>query len=111
MIRFLAQIAAAVVFAIIVYATLSPIQLRPQTGYVGLEREAAFALFGAVLMLAFPDQPWAIVAAIVAIAVGLELTQRLTRDRHGKVLDAVQKIVGGMVGCALGYLISQFANL
>lgn len=111
MIRSLAQIAAAVVFAIIVYATLSPIQLRPRTGFVGLEREAAFALLGAALMMAFPDQPWAIVAATVAIAIGLELTQRLTRDRHGKIVDAVQKTVGGMIGCALGYLISQYADL
>jgi hypothetical protein len=108
MIQTAARVAALFVFAVIVYVTISPINLRPATGLTGLEREAAYALLGLTLAVAFPARMWIVTIAIVVIAGGLELAQHLTPDRHGRLIDAVQKAAGGLVGMAIGYLFNRF---
>lgn len=108
MIRNIALIATVVVVSIIVFATLSPLDLRPRTGFVGPEREAAFLLLGVVAVVAFPSHLWLVIAAMVASTIGLELAQHLTPDRHGHVADALQKLGGGLVGCALGFGVNRF---
>ena len=109
MIHTLALVATPLILAVIVYATLSPARLRPRTGYVSFEREAAFALLATAMTVAFPSYFWWAVAAAIGIAVGLELAQNLTPDRHGRAIDALQKVAGVVVGCSIGYLINRFA--
>lgn len=108
MLRTLAQVAALLVLAVIIYATLSPLDLRPRTGFVAFEREAAFALLGLALMLAFPDHAGFVVLGVIVVAIGLELAQHLTPDRHSRLIDALQKAGGALAGCAIGYIANRF---
>jgi len=91
----------------IVYATLSPIQDRPVIAGPQLEHFVAFALVGLAFGLAYPNRLLLIVAIVVGSAFGLEALQLLTPDRHGRVLDAVMKAVGGVCGIGAGQLISS----
>ena len=99
-------IAAWACLAFIVYATLSPIYDRPTLPVsVGFERLAAFALLGFLFCLAFPRQFILVSLIVVGSAVLLEFAQQLTPDRHGRALDAVQKIAGGSLGILVGQAI------
>jgi VanZ family protein len=93
--------------AFIVYATLSPIEDRPVMAGPQLEHFAAFGLVGLAFGLAYPNRLLLIVAIVVGSAFGLEVLQLLTPDRHGRVLDAVMKAVGGVCGIGAGQLISS----
>jgi uncharacterized membrane protein len=99
------RIAAWLALGVIIFATLSPIGLRPQTGLpVNLERWAAYLLAGGLFGLAYPRQIlWA--ALLLAIgAIGLELAQMLRPGRHGRELDALFKMFGAWIGLGLGWL-------
>jgi hypothetical protein len=108
MVQNIARVAALIVFAIIAYATLSLIDYRPRTGFVGLEREVAYLFLGFALAVAFPSRFWLVALALVAIAFGLEFAQQLTPDRHGRIIDAVQKLGGGIVGLLIGQRANRF---
>jgi VanZ family protein len=99
MLHRLVVIAAWVCIIFIAYSTLSPIEARPiLAASAGLERGAAFALMGALFCLAYPRH-WIFVFAIVlGSAALLEFAQLLTPDRHGQLLDALQKMAGGTLG-------------
>jgi hypothetical protein len=43
-----------------------------------------------------------VVLAMLVMIVGLEVAQALRPDRHGRVLDVVEKAVGAGFGAALG---------
>jgi VanZ family protein len=85
-------------FVFIVLATLSPIQYRPVFAGPQLEHFAAFAVLGTAFGLAYPNRSLLVVAFVLGSAVGLEALQLLTPDRHGQVIDAVMKILGGIFG-------------
>jgi hypothetical protein len=92
--------------AFIVFATLSPIDLRPQVAGVGLERFVAFAATGLLFGLAYPRRPGLVVALVLCGACILEMTQLITTDRHGRLPDLFVKMAGG----STGILIAQFWN-
>jgi hypothetical protein len=95
----LVVIAAWVCMTFIAYSTLSPIEARPVlASSPGLERVTAFALMGALFCLAYPRQWIFVLAIVLGSAALLELAQLLTPDRHGQLLDALQKMVGGTLG-------------
>jgi VanZ family protein len=99
-------IAAWTCLTFIAYATLSPLAARPTVvPSAGLEHFAAFAVLGALFCLAYPRH-WVFVLAIVpGSAVVLELAQLLTPDRHGELVDALQKMAGGTFGiCVIAVL-------
>jgi hypothetical protein len=85
-------------FAFIAFATLSPIQDRPVLAGPQFEHFAAFAVLGIAFGLAYPNRPLFVVALVLGSAAGLEALQLLTPDRHGQVLDAVVKALGGICG-------------
>lgn len=102
------RIAAWLALAVIVFATLSPIGLRPQTHLpVNLERWAAYFLAGTLFGLAYPKHIiWA--AILLALgAVGLELVQMLRPGRHGRELDALFKLGGAWLGLGLGWVCTR----
>ncbi|WFU79112.1 VanZ family protein [Bradyrhizobium sp. CIAT3101] len=103
-------VAAWTVFGLIVLATLSPIGLRPQTGHVGIERFAAFCALGTLYVAAYPHRFVQIIALVPAAAFTLELLQHLTPDRHGHLIDAIEKIVGALVGCGFARLYQTLAR-
>jgi VanZ family protein len=98
MIQKLATIAGWLALAFIAYATLSPIGARPVIAGLQLEHFAAFALVGLAFGLAYPKRLLPVVIIVVGSALALESLQLLTPDRHGRILDAFVKAVGGISG-------------
>jgi len=99
------QILAWLILIGIAAATLSPISIRPSLPVdVDLERGLAFCLAGFSFALAYPKKIW--LAAVITITgiIGLEALQELRPDRHGRVDDALIKVVGGSVGLGGGWM-------
>ena len=107
MIQTFARATALLIFGVIVYATLSSLGMRPRTGSVAFEREGAFFLFALALTIGFPSRVWLVAVGILAAVGGLELAQHLTPDRHGQLVDAAQKLAGGIAGVAFGWLVNR----
>lgn len=98
--------AAWTAFALIVFVTISPIEMRPVvTSDPNIERFAAFALLGLLLGLAYPRRLVVDASFVVAVAGVLETFQLITRDRHGHAADAFVKAAGGAFGVAVALLI------
>ncbi|WNV12386.1 VanZ family protein [Tardiphaga sp. 709] len=93
--------------ALIAFATLSPIGLRPHFGGVSLERFGAFALVGLLFGLAYPRHLWFVLTLVGGAAVALEVLQHLTPDRHGEVRDALVKLAGGVTGIGISLALHQ----
>ena len=96
--RGIARLGFCAVAVLIAAVTLCPIGLRPMTGHPFLERFAAYFLLGALAALAWPRSPRRDAAVIAAIAVVLELSQRLVPTRDAHLADALQKASGGLAG-------------
>jgi VanZ family protein len=90
----------------IAFATLSPIGLRPHVGDVSGERFLAFAAVGLLFGMAYPRHLWLVTLLVGGAAVGLEILQHLTPDRHGRIPDALVKLAGALTGAGLAYAFS-----
>jgi VanZ family protein len=66
--------------------------------YAAVEHFVAFAVLGALFCCAYPKRVWMICFIVFGSAIALELFQTMTPDRHGTVVDALQKISGGAFG-------------
>lgn len=85
--------------AIIAFATLSPIELRPRDLFpVNIDRALAFAILALLFSLAYPRNPLVCVAFVIVIAFMLELSQGLQPSRHALWRDAVVKSAGASIG-------------
>lgn len=92
--------------AFICYVTLSPLPERPTlTGGPGAERFLAFGLLGAMFVLAYPRHLFGACSVVLGSAVVLEIAQTITPDRHGRLLDAAEKLSGGSLGISVGLLL------
>lgn len=109
MIRQISSIIGWLTLAFIAYATLSPIEARPvvAANNAQLEHFVAFGLAGLALGVGYPKRLWVIAAVIVGCSFGLEAMQLLTPDRHGRILDAMVKALGG----CLGVWVSQIGTI
>ena len=105
MIQRVCAIAGWLALAFIAYATLSPIDARPVLAGPQLEHFAAFALVGLAFAVAYPNRVVFVVIIVVGAALGLEALQLLTPDRHGRVVDALVKALGGIFGISAGQLV------
>lgn len=98
--------------AFIAYATLSSIDARPLIAggvFTIAERFGAYAVLGSLFYLAYPRRLAFVCIMVFGSAVSLELLQNITPDRHGRLLDAAEKLLGGMAGVLLaGILHSSF---
>jgi len=72
-----------------------------------LEHLAAFAVLGALFCFAYPHHTLLVCLIVLGSAV-LEFLQMLTPDRHGRILDSIEKMAGGSVGIAVGRVILYF---
>src|SRR5271155_5518755 len=101
MLRKLIIAAAWSCLAFIIYATLSSIDARPVIagGYFTiLERFGAYAVLGFLFRLAYPRHLTFVCIMVFGSAVVLELLQNFVPDRDPRLLDAVEKLLGGAVG-------------
>ena len=111
-----------VLTAAIVYATLAGVglpyaiylKLAPWLGhpdihkYAAIEHLLVFALFGALLAFAFPKRIILVCCIVFFSATLLEYLQTLTADRHGRILDARQKVAGGLLGALAAHITSRW---
>jgi VanZ family protein len=107
MLRAVTTTAAWISLAFIAYATLSPLNERPELEtdlFSHLDHYLAFAVAGSLFVLAYPRQTFFVCILVLGSAVLLELTQLLTPDRHARVMDAVRKIIGGAIGIGFARL-------
>lgn len=102
-----ARIAAWGCIALIVFATLSPIQARPHLASQGIEHFAAFALTAALFSIAYPRRIGLVLAIVLMAAIGLELAQLVLPDRHARLIDVLRKCIGGTAGAGLGYALTR----
>ena len=105
MIQRLSVIAGWLALALIALVTLSPIGVRPSIGSSHLEHFIAFALIGLAFALAYPNRILLVVVIVVGAALGLEVLQLLTPDRHARAADALVKSLGGISGICAGQLV------
>jgi VanZ family protein len=103
MLQKITAVAAWTLLALIVYATISPIQDRPTLfASSSFERLAAFSVLGALFCMAYPRHVIFVCLIVLASAILLEFAQLLTPDRHGRVQDAFEKMAGGALGIVAG---------
>lgn len=88
---------------VILFSTLSPLDLRPHIPELGadIERFLAYLGAGGLLAFAYPRQRWLVLGGMVLLALGLEWAQTLEQSRHGRLHDAVIKILGTLAGGGL----------
>lgn len=98
------MIAGWLALAFIAFITLSPIQDRLSFAHPQAERFAAFAVMALAFVLGYPRRTALIVLFVICSAFTLEAMQLLTPDRHGRLLDAVVKMAGGLAGIGAGRL-------
>ena len=89
-------------FVYAIYFKLAPLLRQPamQT-YAHFEHIIAFALLGGLFTFAYPKRPFLVCCIVFGGAVLLEFAQMLTPDRHGTLIDALEKVAGGAVGILL----------
>ena len=110
MISIVCRWAAWLLLTAIVFVTLSPIGLRPETAApASLERFAAFAALGGTFCLGYPKHRVLVLLFMVAGAGVLEALQNLVPDRHGRIADAAVKELGVLTGALVaGQLVTWF---
>jgi VanZ family protein len=98
-------------FVYSIYYKLAPLLMRPaMRSYAYVEHVLAFAIFGALFSFAYPKRIIIACCVIFLSAIILEYLQTLTPDRHGTLIDAFEKIVGGMLGIFTAHTILWLAR-
>ena len=103
------SITAWAVLAFIAFASLSPLDLRPQLTktesalVVMIEHVGAFGVLGILFFVSYPDRPRVVCLVVFGSAIAFELAEILLPDRHARLVDALEKIVGGGAGILLGF--------
>ena len=73
------------------------------------ERLVAFAVMGGLFAAAYPRHILLAAVVVLGAAVLLEVFQLFEPSRHGRLLDASFKVVGGIAGLAAGGLFARLA--
>ncbi len=103
----LVRIAAWILVAFIAAVTLVPIGLRPVvTANPSLERIAAYALAGMLMMVSYPRHRFQILIGSVLLAGALEAAQTLTGTRHGRFEDFLVKAAAALAGAVAGLVVA-----
>jgi hypothetical protein len=86
-------------FVYAIYFKLAPWLRQPEMRtYAHFEHFIAFALLGALFTFAYPRRLLLVCCIVLGGAALLEIAQTLTPDRHGTLIDALEKIGGGAAG-------------
>lgn len=85
-----------------IYFKLAPYLMRPaMQSYAHFEHVIAFAFVGVLFGLAYPKRPLLAFVIVIGAAALLEILQTMTPDRHGTLIDALEKMAGGAAGIAI----------
>jgi VanZ family protein len=109
MFRKLIAVTAWACLIFIVCATLSSIEARPQLVGSGfykafftiVERFGAYAVLGLLFCVAYPRNVTPVCFLVFGSAIVLELLQMFIPDRDARMLDALEKVAGGIAGISL----------
>jgi VanZ family protein len=94
-----------------IYYKLAPLLMRPGMKlYVHSEHVIAFAVLGALFAFAYPRRLIFVCSIVFISAVALEYLQTMTPDRHGTLMDAFEKVVGGAFGIFAAHAILWFGR-
>lgn len=106
MTRILLKIVAWLTLAFIVFATVSPIDLRPHDFLpVDLDRALAFAVLSFLFVIAYPRH-WKLCALLMVVAtLPIEMLQYLSPSRHPHLIDAAIKAAGATIGILAGWMV------
>lgn len=95
--------------AFIVFSTVSPIDLRPHDVLpVNLDRALAFAVLAFLFSASYPRHIVLCALVILLGAFAMEALQFLEPSRHPRLIDAVVKASGALVGLMIGRVASRF---
>jgi len=109
MVRKLVVLLAWVSLGYIVFVTLSPIGLRPVASRnPAYERLVAYAIVGILFGLAYRGRGFMAPGIVVGAAIALEALQYLTPDRHGRLVDLLEKISGALLGVLVAIAASRY---
>lgn len=98
-------------FVYSIYYKLAPYLTRPgMRNFAHFEHLIAFAVFGALFAFAYPKRVVFVCSLVFTSAIALEYLQTLTPDRHGTLIDAFEKVVGGALGIFVTQGIFWFAR-
>ena len=94
-------------FAYSIYFKLAPVLHLKMKSYAHFEHVLAFALLGTLFTIAYPRRLLLVLCVVSGVAVVLELAQTLTPDRHGTLIDALEKMAGGVTGIMLTKIVQR----
>lgn len=110
MMRKLLTFAAWLCLGGILFATVSPIGLRPRDVMpVNVDRALAFCIMAGLFTLAYPRRWLAILLLTVGGAALIETLQYLSPTRHAQLSDAMIKAAGAATGVAAARVLLLFA--
>jgi VanZ family protein len=88
-----------------------PILMRPEMrNYAHFEHIISFVLVGVLFSFAYPRRTILVCCIVFGGAAFLEILQTLTPDRHGTLVDALEKMLGGAAGIFLARCMLQLAG-
>jgi hypothetical protein len=91
-----------------IYFKLAPYLMWPaMQSYAHFEHVIAFAFVGALFGLAYPKRPLLAFGIVICTAAALEILQTMTPDRHGTLIDALEKMAAGAAGIAIARAVRQ----
>lgn len=91
-----------------IYFKLAPYLMWPaMQSYAHFEHVIAFAFVGALFGLAYPKRPLLAFGIVICTAAVLEILQTMTPDRHGTLIDALEKMAAGAVGIVIARAVRQ----
>ena len=96
-------------FVYSIYYRLAPFLMGPEIRtYAHFVHVVAFGVVGALFAFAYPGRLLVVSCIVIGGAALLEIAQTLTPDRHGTLMDALDKIAGGAAGILLAKAIQHF---
>ena len=88
--------------------TIGPIEWRPISPLpVQVERATALALIGFVFALAYPRHIILVSIVVLGATALFEVLQLAEPSRHGRVIDAMVKLIGGGAGLVAGRIVNK----
>ncbi len=102
------RVVAWLLLAGLIYATLSPNDMRPVSPLPTQgERAITLAVIGFVFALAYPRRMVLVAIIVLGATIGLELLQLVTPSRHGRLIDVSAKLLGAALGLAAGWIVNR----